>query len=64
MGRGRSERSERSSSGWCLASIMQHGAGEILGEEEVAAAAHYEDGLREGVPVQGGKIGLFRYFHK
>ena len=42
---------------------MQHGAGEIPGEEEVGAAAHHQDGLGQGVPVQGREIRLFRHLH-
>ena len=32
---------------------MEHGAGEILGKEEVGAAAHDHYGLGQGVEVQG-----------
>jgi len=42
---------------------MQHRAGEVAGEKEVAAAAHYEDGLWQRGPVNGQKVLFLSYFH-
>ena len=63
-GRGRRERSERSSSeGSDTCRHMQHRAGEVPGEEEVGAAAHHQDRLGQRGPVQGQEVCLLRYLH-